>query len=100
VSVQGHQVAINGAPLPLSDQRQVGERFLATERGESGSWSIAWPVNAREGDAAAAQHELTVPPGQLFLLGDNRHDAADSRWVGPVPVDQVLGCVAQPLDPA
>lgn len=33
----------------------------------------------------------TVPPGQVFLLGDNRHLAVDSRQIGPTDLDQIIG---------
>ena len=36
---------------------------------------------------------LTVPEGAVFLLGDNRGEAVDSRIVGCVPADQTLGKV-------
>jgi len=36
---------------------------------------------------------LTVPPGQLFLLGDNRGSSIDSRDYGTVPVGSVEGHV-------
>ncbi|MBN2194698.1 MAG: signal peptidase I [Polyangiaceae bacterium] len=38
---------------------------------------------------------FTVPPGTLFLVGDNRQSSADSRHHGPVPVASVRGRVAR-----
>jgi signal peptidase I len=36
---------------------------------------------------------LRIPEGQYFLLGDNRHSSADSRFAGLTPTANVLGTV-------
>lgn len=39
-------------------------------------------------------HELIIPEGNYFVLGDNRDDSKDSRYWGFVPRDNIIG---QPL---
>lgn len=74
VAVQDGQVFINGQPL---------KEPWATRRGGP--------------DCPPTR----VPPRHVFVLGDNREDSRDSRFFGPVPVDQISGQVrftVWPLD--
>jgi signal peptidase I len=40
-------------------------------------------------DTAVGQ--AAVPEGHLFVMGDNRRNSTDSRMIGAVPIDQVVG---------
>jgi signal peptidase I len=43
---------------------------------------------------------VTVPAGQVFVLGDDREVSADSRTVGPVPISGVRGVAVRIEDEA
>jgi signal peptidase I len=74
VAVRDGQVFINGQPL-----------------------EEAWSVRRGGPDYPPTR----VPAGHIFVLGDNREESRDSRFFGPVPIEQIGGQVkfiVWPLD--
>jgi signal peptidase I len=35
--------------------------------------------------------EVTIPPGEMFVMGDHRLVSQDARCQGPVPIDNIIG---------
>ena len=54
-------------------------------------WQVDWIPTEPE----STEVDLTVPAGQVFMLGDNRNRSEDSRLFGTVPLQDVVGRVRQ-----
>nr|BFD65882.1 signal peptidase I [Bdellovibrio sp. HAGR004] len=63
---------------------------IYSEKVGASSWRVIFQKNPDDKDFGP----LVVPPGEVFLLGDNRDASDDSRYWGTVPMAQVVGRVA------
>ena len=129
VQIQNGQIILNGTPLPQIPvapylQRMQPEGAIAstplcptpTAAGDTctisrfteilpdgTAYDILDIMPDGPGDTMA---ELTIPLGHVFVLGDNRDNAADSRYglqnrgMGLIPMEFILGTVVEITNPA
>lgn len=84
VRVQGQSVWVNNKLLTVSHQPAINGT-VATEHEDHKQWQVLWTQPAQRGV------DITVPPGRVFVLGDNRNRTQDSRAFGTVPLRDVVG---------
>jgi len=71
-------------PSPPDSYRDDFPRMVSADPGVDSRWWI-------EMHSLVSNGELTVPPDQFFVLGDNRNDSEDSRYWGFVPRAAIVG---------
>jgi signal peptidase I len=89
VSITSHNVIVNGLSLSRSEAVE-GDFLVVTEQSGQHSWRVQW-----KNTGASRNFDVTVPPGQIFLLGDNRDLSTDSRQFGSVPLSDLVGNARQ-----
>ncbi|MFZ2494080.1 MAG: signal peptidase I [Thermoanaerobaculia bacterium] len=94
VGLPGERVETKNGQL-IVDGSQAGYRPLAT--GENSSMfaestkGISYSVAFLPARMPIADVSYRVPPNSFFVLGDNRHNAADIRVYGLVPFSAIVG---------
>lgn len=84
IGLPGETVFIEEGKIFISSHGQ-GEKKMLDESSYK-SANIKTEPNGPTGQAT-----FTIPVGSYFLLGDNRIKSTDSRVVGPIPRDRIIG---------
>ena len=96
IAVHGNEVVLNGQPLSREEIADGSPEL----HGFAPSGSVFWEENGDRryrvqlgsGKKPVPDFDETrVPSGMVFVLGDNRGESKDSRFVGFIPQADVLG---------
>jgi signal peptidase I len=112
VAVRQGDLYINGVKQPVTmigpydgplNRMGCPQPTLFTEELISGSERCAHPIiHCQPESPFSSFGPVTVPPGHVFGMGDNRDMSSDSRVWGPIPLDHIKGdalFIHLPLDP-
>ena len=80
IGLPGARIFIKGDGVYVNDQVMT-ENYIAEK------------TNLWEGGCIQDGVEYTVPPGEVFVMGDNRPRSSDSREFCSIPIQSVVGAV-------
>ena len=88
VETSGELLIINGQPAAREWLANADGKSLFREQVGNASYQIAFDSSAQERPTDVS---VIVPPDHVFVMGDNRFNAFDSRRFGPIQFSSIIG---------
>ena len=88
IEASGESLIISGQKVQRQKIREADGRTVFREQIGDVSYEVAFDLSP---SSQPPEVSITVPAGQFFVMGDNRFDARDSRYFGPVAFNSIIG---------
>lgn len=89
VTASGKSLVVNGRAAQRQPVREVdGKAVFREQIGDIPNYEIAFDLSPK---SQPPDVSVTIPADQFFVMGDNRFDARDSRYFGPVSFSSIIG---------
>lgn len=91
LQIRGSEVFINGKSTKIAEEVDNNGALFVTETDGEKQWQVYWANTSPK----LPQTDMIIPPGEVFVLGDNRAASNDSRFFGTVHLQDVVGKARQ-----
>lgn len=85
VGLPGDSVVISGGTVSINGQ-VLSEPYLP-----AGTQTMAAPGSVKWPHRCSTTDPCVVPTGSVWVMGDNRSNSKDSRYIGPIREDAIIG---------
>lgn len=89
VRMENNVIFLNGKALEYKIIKQDKNKIIAQEKSNTSAHNIL--LNLELTNRASSFESLTIPDKYYLVLGDNRNNSADSRFIGLIPRKEIVG---------